>query len=300
MSHSTVLVIGEDPELMLEPYNEDIQVEAYRSYEKAATPQEFWYFDKAVNVDGLALEVSKLPSEVTWPELIEFLNTKWGDEEPYRYDFELDRMYQMSTYNPQSKWDWYTLGGRWTGFFKLLDQGAGAIGHPGIGTSPAKPGWVDQARKYAIDWEGMRAEAEAEAVSRHAQVRAALSGLPPITKFSTVRAMFPDNLDAARKFYHEQPGMQALRTNKLDTFMGEPVEVYHLDAEDPLGAYVAEKRRNAVLTFAILNKDGWHERGDMGWWGIVTDEKDDWPETATRLMDEADEGALFSVYDVHI
>lgn len=28
----------------------------------------------------------------------------------------------MSTYNPQSKWDWYEVGGRWTGFLKMKNN----------------------------------------------------------------------------------------------------------------------------------------------------------------------------------
>lgn len=300
MSHSTVLVIGEDPEVMLEPYDENTQVETYPSYDDAETPQKFWYFDAAME-HGLGTELGKTAAEVTWPELVEFLNGRWKDEEPYVYDPERNRMYQMSTYNLQSKWDWYSLGGRWTGHFKLTDDAVyGRLGQSGVSGNQAKPGWVDQARKRDIDWNGMRAQAEAEAISQHAQIRAVLAGTPQLIRWSTVRERFPDSIEAARQSYRIQPGIVALHKAKLDPMMDDPVELYHLDAEDPLTEYVSMKRRNAALTFAILDKDGWHERAHMGWFGLTSDEKDDWPETATQLMDQAGDLDLFSVYDVHI
>lgn len=51
------------------------------------------------------------------------------------------------------KWDWYQLGGRWTGIFKLKDGASGQTGQPGAMTERAKPGWVDQCRKGDIDIE---------------------------------------------------------------------------------------------------------------------------------------------------
>ena len=59
------------------------------------------------------------------------------------------------------KWDWYQLGGRWTGFFKLKEGREGALGSPGILTEPAEDGWVDGALKGDIDFEGMRDAAAA-------------------------------------------------------------------------------------------------------------------------------------------
>lgn len=35
--------------------------------------------------------------------------------EPYKYTYQ-DGTVEMTTYNPESKWDWYTIGGVWSGF----------------------------------------------------------------------------------------------------------------------------------------------------------------------------------------
>jgi len=52
----------------------------------------------------------------------------------------------LSTYNPQSKWDWYSLGGRWLGYFKLKGRKGGKLGRAGVFGNEAAPSTCDQAR----------------------------------------------------------------------------------------------------------------------------------------------------------
>jgi hypothetical protein len=77
-------------------------------------------------------------------------------------------------------------------------------------------GWHDQIRKCDIDFDGMRAQAEAEAISEHAKVTAALAGLPKPMAWGHVREdMFPGDIDGARHFYNGQPGIKALRDSDI-------------------------------------------------------------------------------------
>jgi len=42
-----------------------------------------------------------------------------------------------------------------------------------------------------------------------------------------------------------------------------------------------------VKAFAVVTPDGeWHERGQMGWWAMVTDEDEDWPEKFSKLLQD--------------
>lgn len=72
--------------------------------------------------------------------------------EPFSENLEVEEYKtsagNMSTYNPNSKWDWYQLGGRWSGFFKLK---AGKEGICGELAEPAKEGTCDQALKGDIE-----------------------------------------------------------------------------------------------------------------------------------------------------
>lgn len=294
MSHSTVLIIGEDAEKMLAPYDENTEVEPYRKYDDAETPQDHWLFKTGCEEGGLA-------GDVGWPEYVGFINKRYGhdDSDEYQYDPERDRMYELSTYNPLSRWDWYQLGGRWTGFFKLKPGDQGRVGEPGLMTPKARIGQADQARKRDIDFEGMRVAAGAEGAELHARASRLLAGLPPLVAWEKVREeMFPDDINAARRHYHSQPGIEALA--KAGLHFDDPVTYLCLDQTDPLAACVARCRAEACLPFAILDSEGWHERGRMGWWGVVHNETDGWQETAQAIIDSAPDDALFSIYDVHI
>lgn len=348
MSHFTTLVIGEDPEALLAPYDENTEVESYRRYEEGEA-EDYWWTGamrrdlagfRRIETEGVAAvraallaefaeramewERDKTPEKVakelsdyrwageraqrieaqpmTWATLADLYNERWHDEDGERlYVDDEGRAYTMSTYNPKSKWDWYLLGGRWTGFFKLRDglDSRFLIGEPGTMTPKPRAGWADQVRKADIDFVGMRAQAEAEAISEHAKVRTILDGIAVPQRWPHVReVMFPGDIEAARLFYREQPGVKALR--EMDHWADDPTAYYHLDAEDPAGEYVAAKVAQCDIPFAILTADGWAEKGQMGWWAVVTDEKDDWPDIARQIIDGAPDSALFSLYDLHI
>jgi len=53
-------------------------------------------------------------------------------------------------------------------------------------------------------------------------------------------------------------------------------------------------------TFAVLMDGEWYERGTMGWWGCVSDEKDDWNEQFAKLFNNLDGEKYITVVDCHI
>jgi hypothetical protein len=122
-----------------------------------------------------------------------------------------------STYNPHSKWDWYSIGGRWS---KAVLNTTGVVHHPAKEITPT---WTEEA------WD------------------------------------------------ENTGGTDYLRKRDLDVCHG---------------------------TFAFLDADGeWHERGRMGWFGIVTVEKatpDEWVVQLKGLIEKVDDDDWLVVVDVHI
>jgi hypothetical protein len=294
MSHSTVLVIGEDPEAMLAPYSEELEVEPYRRYEDVNSPQEHWLFDKLVAEQGLAADAG-------WAAFVAARSERYpGDDERYFLDEEMDRVYQLSTYNPLSRWDWYQLGGRWTGYFDLRPGATGQVGEPGLMTSRARGRRVDQARKRDIDFGAMRERHAADARREIREVLAVLKDQPPLMPWARYCDEWPDDIDAARRAYHVQPALKALYEAKL--YADDPADFFCLRSAEPETAYVARAARTRSTPFAVLTEQGWAEKGHMGWFGIVHDEADpdDWADRAQSLIDAAPDDALFSLYDVHI
>lgn len=202
--------------------------------------------------------------------------------------------------NPNKKWDWWELGGRWTGFFKMKpNRPPIMVGRPGLMTERAKRGHGDVAKKRDIDFDGMRDEAGDKAAERWDVVNAVLREHPPLETWESARARF-ENIDDARDFYHKQPAMVALRANKQasEHTLWDGPDKYLVSRVE----YVQRARDSAISTFAVVRDGKWYERGKMGWWGVVSDEKDDaeWSRQFAALLDELPDDTLLSVVDCHI
>ena len=121
MSHFTVLIIGENIEEQLQPFHEfectgtndeyvktkDVTTERkeeYDNYKKEGQSFKDYLINEGINP-------------------VEFgCNPNICDEHKYSY-FRLDKYGEVDGVfrrtNPNKKWDWWAIGGRWTGFFDL-------------------------------------------------------------------------------------------------------------------------------------------------------------------------------------
>jgi hypothetical protein len=55
-----------------------------------------------------------------------------------------------------------------------------------------------------------------------------------------------------------------------------------------------------LVTHALIKDGKWYEKGEMGWWGVVHDEKDNWDEEFIKLICDLPDDTLISIYDCHI
>jgi len=348
MSHFTVLVVGDDPEDQLAPFDENLRTEykdkseEYKKEYLTESTKEFYcesssswgqritrelynklrtskagrviiytvtkidpmsYFKKGgtykgyfTNDDGTRCKGSQ------WFEVDEVLETthpnpetcfegtisirkirapkeialkdKYPIYEDYLRDWhgttDLER--QGYDFNPKAKWDWYQLGGRWAGFFTLKPDGYGQRGQRSWTNENVaiKPHTVDQARKGDIDFEAMVQENFEEASETY------------------------DEFEEKHKSGELRPGDGYFHygienTGDRDNYIPETREQY-------VG------RLTRVSTFAVLYNGEWYEKGEMGWWGCVSDEKDpkDWAAEFDKLLDSLPDDTLLSVYDCHI
>lgn len=98
MTHFVALVVAEteeEIEALVAPYDEDLKVEPYF---------------ESVDVERMVEYAKEKGVEFTNPiDLVEWWNDTPGVTN------ENGEIGYMSTYNPDSKWDWYVVGGRWSG-----------------------------------------------------------------------------------------------------------------------------------------------------------------------------------------
>lgn len=289
MSHYTVLVIGEDYERQLAPYNEDIRVAPYRDYDQSLDWLRRLYEEEN--------EGAESPSD---EELVRFHNEKYGDDDRLRIDEK--GVYRLSTYNPNSKWDWYTVGGRWRGYFKLKQGvriGISQVGSPGTFDNPPTHD-ADVVYKGDVDIEGMRDHAGHEAGETWDKVHTIIDPLPearPWRYFYAGVEAKKITLEEARTAFHEQPRCKALAADEdLRWFDVEPFQVSR-------ERYVQRARDRALSTYAYVKDGEWFAPGEMGWWGVSTEEeeqKEAFVQEFNKMLDDLPDDTLLTLVDCHI
>lgn len=265
MSHFTVLVIGENPEQQLAPYQQNNMGDCPKEYLQWVSVENDYDSIEDAILDG------------------------------YKVNNGVPGYFE----NPNAKWDWYLLGGRWAGFFKVKKGAVGIQGHhiakdfaklsnDVVEDIPALK--VDQCLKKDLDIDGMRMEARINALKDYQAFITALGDneIPP--KWDEFRSRYID-IDTARAVYRNLESVKSLHKEHIFFFD----EFYCTEEE-----YLSKAESSVLQTFALLKNGKWYERGKMGWWGIVTDENNNWDKEFIKLFNELPSDTLLSVYDCHI
>jgi hypothetical protein len=332
MSHFTVLILDDDYEKALEPFDENAEVEfkdveeEYREKYETGTVEmvrlangelKYTWDDDFKNPDykfGLDGDVPKhiypadsvkeeIPFKEKYPEFGDYLEDWHGcsydeDQECYGY-----------WHNPQAKWDWYSVGGRWTGFFPLKKDATGVLGERGVfNTAPGK-GRVDRLRIKDIDFDGERQLKFDEATKLFDEWEELLKEHDPKHEskpWSHFRETINDDAtrDAAREAYGSQPLIKAVEEkyerhqNPFSSFFGCCVDEMGFDRV----AFVKRSQESMFATHAVIKDGVWYQSGEMGWWGVVTDEKetDDWNKEFDKLLEGLPGETMVTLVDCHI
>ena len=194
MSHFTVITVhkdGEDPTDILAPFQENNMGDC---------PEEYLEFERELSMkEAIELKeqtIAKMKQRlaeggfVKPEDLKDWQKNKPGDQirdtdlwlkkyipiyeqmsvkefiteaEGYAWDEEQQGFGYMT--NPNSRWDWYQMGGRWRGYFKPKEGAtSGVLGESGVfDNDPKHPSYVDQIRFDEIDFEGMKKDGAKEA-----------------------------------------------------------------------------------------------------------------------------------------
>lgn len=307
MSHFTVLVIGENVDHQLAPF-----------HEFECTGENDQYI-----VDEDITDELDLPENPTMEQIEDALGSygledrivddeskveKVGDECKHKYGYAIVKdgvlVKAVRRTNPNRKWDWYQVGGRWSGLLRLKPGAAGEHGQRSwMNRDEAinQSQFCDSALKKDIDFEAMRQEAADEAAKRWDEAHAIIGDrtwqtweqvLATVTKAPEGQGLW----DYRRKFYHGQEALKELR-QKFDNPFADLDEYL-----TPREKYVNTARNAAGTTFAVLKDGEWYEKGEMGWWGAVANEQDqdDWNAQFAKLIDDLPEDTRLTVVDCHI
>lgn len=289
MSHYVVVVIGEDPDGQLAPFDENTIVAKYCKGEVS---------DKEKNsfMEYYQKEKPKEAAGKTFDELVEMFGQEWSN-----WQKDVDGVVRAySTYNPNSKWDWYSLGGRWTGFFKLKKGAKGELGTRGLGSSTPRKGFADAAKVKDIDFDGMEREHREKAVADYDKVMEVLGKYEPNQPWSVYMKKMSEggNIDDIRDEYWAQPRCKAFRENEIGLGYFDSPDDYLCTREE----YGDLAAANSYTPYAVIKDYEWFAKGEMGWWGMSNDNLTDkeWSLKFREMIRKLPEDTMLWAYDLHI
>jgi len=129
--HSLCIVVGDDPEDALTPFADYVKVDRYRAYLEPA--------DVASMAEHYGIPAEDLSA----------LSERLPDWSGADGGVEVGRLFFWSTENPRSKFDWFEVGGRFSGYFRLLQPIPAAWWRRLLGRGPIDR--VNRARKREVD-----------------------------------------------------------------------------------------------------------------------------------------------------
>lgn len=187
-------------------------------------------------------------------------------------DYDVDAVCGKRGYwhNPDARWDWYCIGGRWAGLLKLKEECVDKY-------FPSNNG---ELRNYA------------------GQISCD-SALVEDCDFSPDQ----DDYNRALRFWDIVVEGKPKTAEEEKSFFGLYSGEYYVKQYGTRENYA--KHQAAFLPYAFLTEDGeWHETGHMGWWGMddaTSDSRETYMEEFEAYLEEArKKGLRITIVDCHI
>lgn len=202
-------------------------------------------------------------------------------------------------HNPNARWDWYVIGGRWSNWLQLKD-----------GTR------ADQARYGDIDWAAMLAKHAEFWTNVYDYVWPKIKDTPeglPWADFYERAERGEITFDQAREEWEIQPRVAIAKelaeiarseqtTSDVASWISWDLrnEAYTFTSDKAM--FVKNRAEEALRTFAVVKDGRWFEKGKMGWFAAVHGEKDPetWSSIWNSLVQSCDSDTLITIVDCHI
>lgn len=297
MSHFTVMVVGEKPEEALAPYQENNMGDC---------PREYLEFEIDVAAEDIAKEAAEIRKGAEGKDYGAKYATMTDGEVVKDYNGgEFNEKGDLGSWrNPNAKWDWYQIGGRWAGSLKLKEGADGTKGTQSwmqrMQGTEYPEGCADQAYKGDIDVEGMRNEAGLKAQREYEAFEAIVAEHGPLPDDEWRKLDHStDAFKEAKKAYWEHPTVKAIQEANLIGWMSLPTDEFRETKEQ----YVEKARNGAILAYAMLIDGEWIEPGEMGWFGSSSETPESrvsYYEEANKRFDALPDDTLITMVDCHI
>lgn len=293
MSHFAVAVFteegGKTVEELLAPFNENIEMDRYVAFTKEELIEKgrgkikeyatkgsyaeyikdpFAYEANHSNQAHLDYLKNEFPQKLEWTnEEVYQDEIKWYEEDEIGENGEV-----YSTYNPNSKWDWYQIGGRWSGLLKLRDGATGSMG---------ERSWTN----------------EDDIISANMVDSAKLKDID----FSMDEKEYKRKLRFWELKVEEQQPLNEQEEEMIEwDFYKKEYYIERYDSKEEFARLSSE-----FSTYAVITPDGkWHSKGEMGWFGCSSETGDEaklWSKSYyDSFIKNANPDHTLTIVDCHI
>lgn len=176
-------------------------------------------------------------------------------------------------YNPNSKWDYYQIGGRWQGFYPVLKgiQPVRGPAHKRFEDEPA----IDKAKADIVCVEDL--DLEAVAADQFEEIEHFIQNYNRL-RAGSLSEVFDETEGAASEMglverYDGEVAPSTVKPTDAVFYKNNKVLVAHKVPEDFAARYSTSFC--PIATYAILDENGWHSPGDDGWFGVSNAEAED-------------------------
>lgn len=190
--------------------------------------------------------------------------------------------------NPNAKWDWYSIGGRWRGFY---DNKTDVIWTSELQLEKFRRQAFEKATEFYdhyVEWLDNPDKKESNPFDSPRYTAMTL-GLVEVDETGTAQP---------------QPGVQLIPWSSDPRQKGERRQWIDVCKRPGRAEFVEQFSSyfNPLRTYAALDDNGWHEPGEMGWWGSSSDTPASMMEFSRSFVENflSGENALLVVVDCHI
>jgi len=209
--------------------------------------------------------------------------------------------------NPNAKWDWWVIGGRWLGFFPIKQGSRQVLGKPGVFGGEPKRGTSDIVKVSDIDRERVEKEASSRMEKFFDEYTRWLNG----EKFDAWEGPRSDAMDMGlvrveKRSVDAGPDEVVFRWKDVPGIDGDRRTWTDVAIRIDRDAFVSRFACcfNPIVTWAALDKDGWHEPGKMGWLACSDSRPDQYVAFkrafVERFIDAAADDDVLVCVDCHI
>lgn len=158
---------------------------------------------------------------------------------------------------------------------------------------------TEDGEHHKVHWERVLGHKQ-RAAAKWEKVRGITGDMTDYVPWDVMRERFPDDINAAREAHHAQRAKKAIAEAAK-----EDRDLIWLSLDEFAASkesYVERAGNRATVLFAALKDGQWVERGEMGWWGCVSDEKDrnEWDKSFNEMLDALPEDSWLTIVDCHI